>query len=324
MRLLVLLQKKAFFFLAGLCLWGDAGLVVAAYSDENYEETPAWIEAPRLFVSKAIKAMTGSVDDFLSQDDEDIVNESYLKLRLAQVLEEGGHTYPKNDLKLKVDLPKTENRWALIFETDPDEFESLEEQNQNRESDDNSIRNTDGSVGALRVMLDEWNNWKSDFDVGVKAPLPLNSFVRFNMQRGYKLNEAWSARVRHSVYYFHEEGFGERSRFNLHRRLGEDWSFTNLMDMQWRHEGQELEFGEIVSFHHSASGRDAFTYRAGGFYEEHPGSHVKSYFVDVRYRRRLHSNWLYGEIIPDVTWAEANDFNDLASISFRLEVYFRH
>ena len=81
--------------------------VAGNYSEENYEETPQWIETPRLFVSKTVKAMTGAVDDFLSQDDLLIINESYLKLRMGRVMEEGGHTFLKNDLKLKVDLPKS-------------------------------------------------------------------------------------------------------------------------------------------------------------------------------------------------------------------------
>lgn len=323
MRIGILLLNKTLFFLGGICLFGVSNMAAADYTNEDYEETPDWIEKPRVLVGEVVNDMTRTMDDFFSQNNDDIVNESYLKLRLGQGIEENGHTFSRNDLKLKIDLPKTENRWSLIFETDPDEFESLEEQNQNRKSDNTSIRNTDGTIGAVRVMLNEWNHWRSDFDVGLKAPLPLNSFVRFNLNRNYRVNEHWRAHIRHSVYYFHNEGFGERSRFDLHRQLSNTWFFTNFMDMQWQHEEEDLEFGEIISFQQRATRRDTFTYRSGIFYEEHPGTHVKSYFVDVRYRRRLHSDWLYGEIIPDITWSKVNNFNRLASINFRLEIYFR-
>ena len=85
---------------------------------------------------------------------------------------------------------------------------------------------------------------------------------------------------------------------------------------------QILEFSEVVTFQHRLTERDTFLYRTGIFYQEHPDPHTQSYFVDTIYRRRLHEDWLYGEVIPSVTWAEVNNFHSLATLTFRLDIIF--
>jgi hypothetical protein len=273
-------------------------------------------------VGRAVQKLGGSVDGYLSRNTTEEDNKSYMRLRLGYILEEGGHGFPNNDIKFKIDLPKTEFRWSLIFETDPDDFETLEEQQQDNKARERAFESTDGSTGALKFVLNDWQYWKTDFDVGVKTPLPLNPFVRFNMNRSYQVTELWKAHLKHSVYYFNQEGFGERSTLLLLRPLAPEWTFLNFINMRWQDVGQILEFSEVMTFQHRLSERDVFSYRTGVFYQEHPDPHLQSYFVDVIYRRRLHEHWLYGEMIPSVVWSQENDFNSLVALSFRLEVLF--
>ncbi len=285
-------------------------------------KTYQWIESSRRYVGSAVQKLTGSVDNFLSGDKTIIESESYIRLRLGYIFEEGGHTYPNNNIRLKVDLPKTRYRWSLIFETDPDEFETLEQQQQDNKTREQALQTTDGSIGAIRFILNDWRYWKNDFDVGVKAPLPLNPFVRFNMRRRYQITDFWSANLKHSVYYFDHEGFGEHSTFSLERPLDPDWTFFNVINMQWHDVDQILEFSEVVTFQHILTERDVFLYRTGAFYQDHPVSHLQSYFVDASYRRRLYEHWLYGEVVPSVVWSEVHDFDAIAALTFRVEIIF--
>lgn len=281
------------------------------------------VELGRYYLAHGVQLVTGAVDDFLSQDETLILNDSYLYLRLGQVFEEGGNHYDKNDISLKVDLPKTENRLMLVITSDPDEFESLEEQNQDRQSDEQTIRNTDGTTGALRFVLDEWHSWNPDLDIGLKAPLPLDPFIRLTLRRRYGLGDYWMGAMRHSVYHFHQEGFGEKSRFLAGRPLGENYFFTGQVEMQWQGEGGILEFDNVVSLRHYISKRNVLTYSTGVFVEEHPDPHTRSYYVDASLRRRLYKDWVYGVIRPAVTWEEETDFEAVVSLTLRLEAYFR-
>lgn len=285
-------------------------------------ELPRWIEEPRLLVSRSVTSFGTLVDDFLTEDESCLENESYLRLRMGEVLEEGGESYPRNDLKLKIDLPKTENRWSLVLESDSDDFDSLEDQYQERPEETSTISQSDGTTGAIRFFMDDLLDWRADLKVGVKGPFPLNPFVRSTIEKRYPLGEVWLARVDHSLYYYHEEGLGERSRLVFQRKIGEQWSLSHTTDMQWQEQDAILEFGEILSLRHSPTNRDFLTYRVGAYYEEHPASHLTAYFMDMRYRRRLHSNWLFAELVPDVTWARSEKFNDIASLTLRLEVRF--
>lgn len=304
--------------------------VLAADGEENAEgetitvsgKTYQWIEDSRRYVGSAVKKMTGSVDSYLSRDKSVSQNDSYIRLRLGYILEEGGGTFPNNDIKLKMDLPKTEDRWKLIFETNPEDFETLENQQQDHTAAQRVYQNADGSIGAVKFILNDWRYWKSDFDVGVKAPLPLEPFVRFNIKRQYKLSEFWSAATKHSVYYFTQEGFGEHSTLVFDRPLDDSWTFLNAINMQWHNTNEVLEFSEVVTFQHRLTERDTFLYRTGAFYQEHPVPHLQSYFVDTIYRRRLYEHWLFGEVIPSVIWSENKEFNANTTLTLRIEVIF--
>lgn len=285
-------------------------------------KTYQWIDATRRYVGDAVQSISGSVDNFLARDASVNNNESYVRLRLGYVTEEGGHAYPNNNIKLKVDLPKTSHKWSLVFESDPDELESLEEQQQDHKDPRRALEDTDGSIGAIRFMLNDWRHWENDIDVGIKAPYPFDPFVRFSTKRRYQLSPEWAVGIRHAIYYFSRDGFGERSNVLFSRPLDSSWTFFNSLDMRWQDEGQLLEFGEVLMFQQVYTERDTFLYRTGAFYQDHPRSALQSYFIDMTYRRRLHAHWLYGEIIPGVTWPASTDFKSVAALTLRLEVVF--
>lgn len=239
------------------------------------------------------------------------------------MFEEGGEHYLQNDLKLKLDLPKTEGRLKLVFDSDPDEFESLEEQNQEKESDEQTLSDTDGTTGALRIVLDEWYRWRPDLDIGLRAPLPLDSFIRFTLRRRFQLTDTWRMGIRHSVYHFHSNGFGARSRFRVGRPLTDNLFFTNTTEMQWQNQGALLELDNIVALRQRLNEKATATYRTGIFVEEHPDPHTQSYFVDLTYRQLLYKDWVYGVVRPAITWEEETDFEAVTSLTLRLELFFR-
>jgi hypothetical protein len=284
-------------------------------------KTYHWIETTRRYVGRTVQKIGGSVDGYLSKDQETVVNESYVRLRLGYVAEESGHAYPNNDIKLKIDLPKSENRWSLIFETDPNDLDSLQDQ-QDTKAKERAFSNADGSIGAIKFVLNDWRYWKNDFDVGVKTPLPLESFVRFNMNRQYQITPKWTARLKHSIYFFHQDGLGERSTLTFIRPIDSEWTFLNTTNLRWQHDEEILEYADIVAFQRILTDRDTLLYRIGGFYQDHPKSVLQSYFVDTIYRRRVHEDWLFLEVIPSITRSAENNYDALTSITFRLEVIF--
>lgn len=285
-------------------------------------KTYQWIENSRRYVGSGVKKMTGSVDSYLSRNKAVVENDSYIRLRLGYVLEEGGHTFPNNDIKLKVDLPKTKNKWALVFETNPDEFETLEQQHQDNKTQQQAFQGSNSSIGAMKFILGDWQYWKNDFDVGIKMPFPANPFVRFNTKRRYQMSELWSSRIKHSIYYFREEKLGEHSSVMFERPIVKDWTFFNAVDMQWQSQGDILEYSDIVMFQQILTDRDTFLYRTGEFYQQHPSPHLQSYFIDTVYRRRLHHDWLFLDTIPSVTWSEDHHFHGIFALTLRLEVIF--
>ena len=53
-----------------------------------------------------------------------------------------------------------------------------------------------------------------------------------------------------------------------------------------------------------------------------PSWRATSAFGDVTFRYRLHSNWLYAELIPALEFPREDSFKDRASVVFRVEMFF--
>ncbi|MEP2615137.1 MAG: hypothetical protein ABJH31_13660, partial [Marinobacter alexandrii] len=47
-----------------------------------------------------------------------------------------------------------------------------------------------------------------------------------------------------------------------------------------------------------------------------------SAFADLTWRYRLHSDWVYTELIPALEFPRDESFKDRASVLFRIELYF--
>ncbi len=65
-----------------------------------------------------------------------------------------------------------------------------------------------------------------------------------------------------------------------------------------------------------------FTPRLGVLGESKPGWRTTSAFGDVTFRYRLHSNWLFAELIPALEFPREDSFKDRASLIFRVEMFF--
>lgn len=286
-------------------------------SGKDYE----WVKTSRRYVSKAVKNLTQSVDTYLSNDISNVENDSYLRLRIGYVLEEGGKTLPNNNIKFKADLPKTQKKLQLVFESDTEDFQSLEQQQKNNDRKE-SIQNNDNASAALRFILNNTRGWNNDIDVGLRVALPLDPFVRFTTKRRFQLNTDWSLVIKQQLYYFLQEEFGTQTRVSFDRPLTERLGYFNHTNMRWRDKEGALEFSHIEGIRDIITSRDMLTHVAGVFYQEQPVPYITSYYVATTYRRRLHSDWLFAEVTPSVTWSEGSHFKGIAALSLALEVFF--
>lgn len=284
-----------------------------------------WMDRGQLYIGGTLENIGSSVDTFISRDTSPSDNDTYLRVRLARVFYEG-ESVPKHDFNLRSDLPKTRGHLQLIIESEQDDFEPLLEQDQNESSGQSSLNNNqnNGIETALRYIRPGVSKWNPNLDVGIRSKLPLDPFVKLRVKRDFHLANQWRFRNHHELYYYHQNGWGEKSTFQFAKPLGEDWSFSDATDIQWSKDEGRVEYDNIVTFVNYFSENKRYTYRFGFFSQEQPRSLLMGYFVEAGYRRRLYQDLLYAEMTPAVRWVRANDFNDEPSLTFRLLMYFKN
>ena len=92
--------------------------------------------------------------------------------------------------------------------------------------------------------------------------------------------------------------------------------------MEWVHDDRSFELAQTADFYKRLTNRSTLNPRVGLLGESQPSWRPTSYFTDVTYRYRLHSDWLYGEIIPALEFPRDESFKDRASLILRIELYF--
>ncbi|NRB38204.1 MAG: hypothetical protein HRU20_07005 [Pseudomonadales bacterium] len=303
----------------------SAGPVTLATDEEVQGPLePHWVDNSRYYVSDVVGSVADSVDSYIADDHREVDNASYLRLRVGQTWQEGGHFITKSDIRFKADFPRTKDTVGIVFDTSPEEFESLEQQNRESGTGDQSIRDSDTATAALRFSLGGAEHWSPNLDVGIKGGLPINPFLRFQFGRRFFLPARWGLISKNALYYYYQDGGAVQSSLSFIRPMANDLVFINKQDVRWVHDQRLLTFGNISSLTRVVDDRIMLTYRAGGFYEQMPDPHVTSYFIDFSCRLRLHEDWLYAELIPSMTWPEEKNFDEIAEFTLRFELFFKN
>jgi len=286
-----------------------------------------WVEKSREGIARSWSHFNDVVDTYVSNDDVALVNDSFVRLRLGNTFYEDGVAF-NVDLKLKSDLARTENRlglWAsntfnFFLDTDPEDQKSLQEQSLDRSADgDKAVQNI--SAG-FSFAFDELEKWEADFDLGVRSGNPLDVFSRVAFLRKYEVTEDWSASWQHRLYAYYYRDSGYQSDFKIGRKISKKWHYRNTSEVKWNHDERLLTYANISAFEQLISNTSRAVWSFGGFYEDYPRNFLTSYFLEVRYTRRLYEDWFFVELAPRVDFFHEDDFASTPSFLLRFDVLF--
>ena len=248
-------------------------------------------------------------------------NESYLRLGLATRWEKSNWISLEPEARFRLDLPTVEEKFRLVVENAPDELIPLREQNEDRLLTDSERSDTE-TTGALRYLTLLTERGSLSNDLGVRFGWPLNPFVRTQLQAAWHLDETWRMDVEQRFFYFHTDGWGERSEVIFSRYFSPEYHLSLRTDLQWVDQETRFEWSQIGYLNQFIDNRNQITYRGGVAGESQPNWRPISYFFDAAWRIRLHDDWLFGEIIPAVEFPREDDFRENPSITLRIEMFF--
>ena len=272
--------------------------------------------------SPKVQSLGNWADRALSGADHNLPNNaSYLRVGFATESEYGDPASFKPEVRFRLDIPTTKRKLRLVIESESDELIPLEERQRDRQLTEPD-RTSSQTTGAVRYLSQVGDAINLSNDIGARLHFPPDAFWRTTAEKYWKADADWGLRVQQRFYYYHQDGWGARSWFSASRDVGSGWRFWSSTELEWVHRDSKFVTAQIFSTAKRLNNRSIITPRLGVLGESQPGWRTTSAFADLTWRYRLHSDWLFAELIPALTFPREESFKDQGSVVFRIEMYF--
>lgn len=280
-----------------------------------------FLNKPQKNISTGLEWLTKRIDTFFA--DEDIYEEStgsYIRISGSSILREGGQQSFLGDLNIRLELPRTKKKLKLIIETDADQNLENRPDQQGQTTPNQTLSNTTYYAG-LEKELAEKSLWDIRTSTGIKIRSPLDPFLRLRMSREV-LFDTWKLRFTETLFHFHSTGSGHTTSLEIDHPT----SKTDLVRMRtsatWWDNTDHYELSHTFTFFHEITDRRVLSYGIGVYGTNKPALQADTYLLDIRYRQRLHKDWLYAEINPQVLYLKTGNFEPEHSLTLKLEMIF--
>jgi hypothetical protein len=216
--------------------------------------------------------------------------------------------------RLKLRLPNVNRKTSLVIGSDDtvDEFgEAVDDASED-------------PVVGLQFFGRQSPRWHTSLSLGVKFDefaVFLGPRVRFASPWGDRKSVSFTQSVR----YQSNQYWNTVSRLDLNFITGDRFFFRQTFDGRWRGEKSEDEgfrtrISSILTQRLNSSA--GLQYDFSTFIHTRPDTQVDSYVFALRYRKRTARDWLYYEIVPQVSFDHEHDYAFNPGIRLRLEFFY--
>ncbi len=221
--------------------------------------------------------------------------------------------------RLNLKLPVSEGRLRLVLETDP-------ERNTIAAPTGPAVLPTKVAVPksaavALRYETPIDKAWYFRTDGGLKFPVPVQPFARARGGYSSQLG-SWGVSAEESVYWFNSTGAGETTQLNLTRVLNPQLQFSAGSAIIWLNEKQNFDMRQDLTVSYTVNDRSALVYQLSAFGVSNPRNQVTDYVALIDYRYRMHEQWLYFEITPQIHYPRDRAYKSNFALSMKVEALF--
>lgn len=288
------------------------------------------IEGPRDYLSEKIVRLADSLDRFFGGNRHyQESNDSVVQLDLTRVAGYGGDRKYNLAARANLRMPATEGRLHLLLETDPEQnttdptqYPATPINNNNQRLTPGSQVTTSGNLAvAGRYENAPENFWHFRTDGGLKFPLPIRPFVRSRANFSRPLKE-WQLKGSESVYWFSNLGVGETTQMDFERVISEPMLFRASSNATWLNNTQNFDLRQDFYLFHTLDDRTALQYQASVIGASNPQTRVLDYVALVLYRYRLHKDWMFLELSPQLHFPRERNYRLSPTLSMRLEMLF--
>lgn len=308
--------------------WAADAALDESVDPRQASDLPGWaidrITPVHEMVSGWVGDTTRGIDGFFGTDDHlDVDNKSYIRLSQELDWNEGHSVDSEFRLRFKLDLPTTKKRLRLMIESDPEETRgTLAERGSNRMRGER--RGSGSVIGLSHLGGKDWTRgWETRLSAGARFRLPLDPYVRADIKRRWDLgNSPWSLAWENRLSWFDSDGYFARARWDLGRPLSDTRNLRLVTNVQWREKEDKLEFSEMLAMEQLLGARSSVRYAAIMVGESGSRARINDYYLQTLYRRNVHREILYADVIPELHFHRDSRHKPRWSLTLRLEMFF--
>lgn len=288
-------------------------------SPEPLAEIIGVADAPRDYLAEKFIGFVNSVDRFFGADRNfQESNDSVLQFDITRVTGYSGDRQFVYSGRAKVRLPNTEKKLHLLIETDPDKNTSTDaSRNQPVRTGTKTVPDSYGA--GVRYEKTEEERWHYSTDGGLKFQgISTTPFVRGRVSYELPLEE-WKIKATETAFWFNSIGLGETTQIDFERPISEPLLFRATSIATWLKDTENLDMRQDFSLFHKLNNRAAVLYQASALGNSRPNAHVTDYVLLLSYRYRVHRQWIFFELSPQIHFPKERNFKSSGMLGMRLE-----
>lgn len=301
----------------------EAAAQEPSFVGQKLESIVGATDASRDYVSGHFVGLISSIDRFFGDDrNYQESNDSVLQLDLTRISGYGGENKLVLSGRAKLHLPKTEKHLHLLIESNPDK-NTTNDPTQQKTILPITVATPQSYGAGVRYEKATEDRWHYSADGGLKFQgLNTTPFARTRVSYTVPLDQ-WQFKAAETLFWFNTIGAGETTQFDFERVLSEPLLFRATSNATWLHDKQGFDLRQDMSLFHTLSERTALLYQASVLGSSRPPqSQVTDYVLLCLYRYRLHRDWMFFEVSPQLHFPKVRNYQSSPMILLRLEMLF--
>lgn len=283
------------------------------------------IDTPRDYLSGKIVSFATDIDRFFGNDrNYQENNKSVVQLDLARTTGYGGDRKLVLSARANLNLPSTEKKLHLLIESNPDQNITGEPAPNQNTAINNQVSGPQSYGLALRYekVKEELKALHISADAGLKFQgIHIDPFMRARSSYSMPFDN-WRLKAAESVYWFNTIGAGETTQVDFEQVLSEPVLFRATSNATWLNDKQNFDLRQDLSVYQTLNERTALLYQVSAIGVSNPQVELTEYVASVFYRYRLHREWVFFELSPQLIFQKVNNFNGSFALTMRLEMLF--
>ena len=294
--------------------------LVSSINSQNTFMTP--IDSQRDYLSDKFVNYVKNIDRFFGDDRNYLEsNKSVLQLDITRVVGRGAERKFVLSGRAKFHLPSVEKRLHLLIESNPDQNLAGEEEKV-QTTPINQVAAPESYAAAARYENAIEKRAHYSADAGIKFQgLNTSPFAR---ARGrYSLTmDAWRMRAAETFFWFNTTGVGSTTELHFERPISDPMLFRSSSNATWLRDTGNFDLRQDISVFHTLDERSAMLYQASAIGVSRPELQVSEYVLLALFRYRLHREWVFLELSPQLHFPKTMNYRSTPLLEMRLELLF--